>query len=133
MSSSSSTLDDLLEDLKEWLEELDEILDDLPEDVDPDSETKLQIGQKLDDVEAVIGQILDGQQAPSLDPHDAGAVDTSVTPATRSEYAQACRTLGAQARQGVLSPPPDYQEIGTKLKTIQHLLPGYRAAVGLGS
>jgi hypothetical protein len=87
----------------------------------------------LADAESIIVQILDPNQAPCLDPVDAGSVDSGVEPALLSEYAYECKLMAEEALQAALSSPTvtNAEIVGTKLKTIASLLPGYRQEAGI--
>lgn len=85
----------------------------------------------LDDAEGIIAQILDPFQPPYLTPVDAGSVDSSVQPDLLSEYADDCDALAYEAWQAADAVDPNDVLIGTNLKTIEALLPGYRTEAGI--
>lgn len=124
------TVEDLIDELEEWLEEAEEIIDDAPSDPLP-SNLRDQVAGKLTETESSIDQILDPDVAPNLDPPDAGSVDQSINPVGLKDYAATAHDLALNARVAAGQSSPDEQYIGTQLKTIKHLLPGYRAAAGI--
>ena len=115
-------LKDFLDQLEQWLKELDDLLDTAPDIDDP--ETQQTIRGTLNEIESHIDAIFDPQQAPVLSPPDAGTPDESVEPTTLRQYVKASLTLTTQAKGA-----SEHEEIGSRLKTILHLLPGFRDAV----
>jgi len=91
-----------------------------------------ELGLYLDNAEAIIDQFFDPYQDPSLDPVDAGSIDPTYSPVTLSEFAATCVALAEDAvEEGELGGAADHDEIGSQLKTIESLLPGYRLSAGL--
>lgn len=76
----------------------------------------------LNSIETTIDRILDPNQFPNLDPVSAGSIDTSINPSTLPEYATACATLAHAAVVELQTPTPSAGVVGTKLKTILHLI-----------
>jgi hypothetical protein len=119
-------------DLEELLKELEEEAVDAatvaPSDGEPLSTSNRTImHDNVDRVEAIIDQILDPAQHPSLNPADAGDVDPSVVPVTLEQYADDTAGLAEAAYvAAVTGPGIDDELIGTNLKTIESLLAGYR-------
>lgn len=83
----------------------------------------------LDVADATIAGILDPTSEPSLTPTDAGEVDENVNPVTLGEYAMHCCVLALDAVHAIRR--GDYEQAGTCIRTIQALLPQYRALAGL--
>ena len=124
-----SILDDELEDLEE---DLEDSKDATGSSAGPLSEPEQsQVAGKLSNSESIISRILDPNRSPSLDPTDAGSVDTSVSPTTLPEHAQECHTLAKKAHSESQNQNPDHELIGTNIKTIKHLIPEYRNLAGI--
>jgi len=124
------TLDDLIEILKQIEKELGKAKKQAEGNDSSPGNDQLEI--YLDNTQLLIDQIFDPYQDPSLDPVDAGSIDPTVSPITLSEYADVCLDLAADAEdEAEFASPPDHDVIGSKLKTIDSLLPGYRLAAGL--
>jgi hypothetical protein len=128
---------DLIGDLIDTLEEVEEELDAVSTSVGGNAgplqgTTLTDVGDALDAVEAIIEDIFDDAVYPSLEPVDAGTSDTSVDPATLPDYATDC-LLEIRAALGslVVTPSVDADYVGSRLKTILHLLPGFREEAGL--
>jgi hypothetical protein len=129
---------DLMEQLAELLERLKEVLDVSYDAVDEspaplDARRRAIIRSSLNDAEQIILEIQDPDIEPTLSPADAGSIDDSVNPGTLYGYAEACRQLAGDAYLHVLLGPEDldHEYVGTRLKTIQDLIPGYRTLAGL--
>ena len=90
----------------------------------------ITVAGKLADAEDAIDTILDPAASPSLDPPGAGSV-ISGTPADLPAYAATCADYGAEAHTNWSDQTPDDDYIGSRLKTIAALLPGYRTAAGI--
>jgi hypothetical protein len=97
----------------------------------PTGADALSLAHDLDSAELKIEQLFDPYVLPVLDPVDAGAIDPAVTPLTLVEHACACADLAEEAYVLSLFGQEDHEEIGSALKTIRHLLPGYRELAGL--
>lgn len=93
--------------------------------------SKTIVANLLDNAEALIDQILDSNVYPSLTPADTGSVDPSFAPTTLPEYATDSNDLAVDALQEAQSRIVDDEIIGTDLKTIKSLLPGYRQEAGI--
>jgi len=136
--TSPAPVADWVGELNNLIYELLQILADAKDDVD-DSGTEGPLGAPyasnvqadLDDAASIIDQILDPLQVPCLDPVDAGSVDPSVQPELLSEYAADCEQLAQDAWDAVSSTTGSDETIGTKLKTIESLLAGYREEAGI--
>lgn len=124
----TSTLDDLLDELEEWLKDVDETLDSEPTAPIPET-VAASVEAMLDDAEMNIDQIFDPLQSPSLSPVDAGTVDETIVPADVWEYATAVHQLALEAQNESRNANPDHEVIGSRLKTIQSLLPGLLRAM----
>ena len=123
------TLEDLIDEVEEWLKDAEK---ETGEAQGPLSDPqKSQVASDLARAETKIDQIIDPLQSPSLDPPDAGSVDTSEDPSTLPEFADTCYALSTAAKVAVLGPTPDYEVIGTKIKTIKELVPEYRNLAGI--
>ncbi|UCD74921.1 MAG: hypothetical protein JSV91_14180 [Phycisphaerales bacterium] len=96
-----------------------------------DDPARSDVEDDLIEAEAIVVQILDPLQIPTLTPTDAGSIDPSVDPTSLTEYADECVLLAEEAWQAAQSSRSDDEVIGTKLKTIESLLPAYRQAVGI--
>ncbi|NNF43323.1 MAG: hypothetical protein HKN62_09790 [Phycisphaerales bacterium] len=129
---------DLLGDLIDTLEEIEKDLEEAAQHVSGGSgplagPTLLAVTDALDSAEGLIAKILDPQQDPSLLPVDAGAADSTVSATGLAEHATTTRDLAADAVTEAHGSTVDHDAIGTGLKTILDLLPGYRAAAGITS
>lgn len=127
---------DILDDIIALLEDIADDLADANALIGPETEplqepTKTAVANLLDNAEALIDQILDSNEYPSLTPADAGSVDPSFAPTTLPEYATDSNDLAVDALQEALSRIVDDAVIGTDLKTIKGLLPGYRQEAGI--
>ncbi|MCP3905103.1 MAG: hypothetical protein GY715_15875 [Planctomycetes bacterium] len=81
----------------------------------------------IDEAEAMVSQVLDPGQAPSLNPPCAGEIDPDIEPQDLGEHAMACCVMAMEAVVAVrTAPQTSDEEVGTKLRTIQSLLPEYR-------
>ena len=101
--------------IADWIDDLDDDLDDVDDDLDdaanaigndegPLSDPELsQVADDLDHALAIIDRILDPYQYPSLDPPDAGSVDSRVSPVTLPDYAKSCLDLIRDAREELAS------------------------------
>jgi hypothetical protein len=91
------------------------------------------LAEALDTIECEAVLLLDPLELPNLEPVDSGIVNIFVDPDTLEEYANTVLELAqdALAAHDSLSPPWRDFVIGTKVKTIAHLLPHYRQAAGL--
>lgn len=124
--------DDVIEDI---LDEIVDTLDDARERID-DGASHSQDAALLADLDwavARINQVLDPAVEPNLEPSDAGAIDDRVNAGTLAEYADVCVKLAsAAAAESRLKASADHEYIGTKLRTIRHLIErtdphGYRS------
>lgn len=142
IATSRSVLDSLsykMDYLDDLLDDLDEIDDDLETaDVlvgtttgELTGTTATDVANLLDSAEAIIDQILDPFQYPSLTPYDAGSLDTSFDPSTTTEYATDCTDLARDALEEAMSRILDDEIIGSNLITIKHLLIGFRQQAGI--
>ena len=123
---------ELINDLLDILAEAKDRIENLGGEGPLESPDLSYVEADLADAESIIAQILDPFQPPYLTPLDAGSVDSSVQPALLSEYAYECELLAEEAWQAVNAVDPNDDEvIGTKLKTIESLLPGYRDEAGI--
>lgn len=126
--------DDMLElvaDLLRILAEAKYIIDNLGGEGPLSGSDLTGVQQSLDAAEGIIDQIFDPYQYPSLIPIDAGTVDTSLNPSTLGDYAADCVTCAEEARDAVTPFHVADVTIGSKLKTIQALLPDYRLEAGI--
>ncbi|MFG0252830.1 MAG: hypothetical protein ACF8NJ_08160 [Phycisphaerales bacterium JB038] len=123
-------MEERLDTLQGWLKDSkDEIGDPAP---DPLPEvTAAFVDTKTGDSADLIDAIYDPNESPSLNPVNAGSVLTSYNPSTVEDYASDCATLAHQAHTESQETSPDDDYIGDRLKTIDALLPGYRAAAGI--
>jgi len=124
-----SSLEDELEDLKDDLEDSDDVTGSDPGPLS--QQAREAVSAHLDRAETRIARIQDPGTSPSLNPPDAGTIDASVTPQTLPEYADVCVALAGAAHVESTKAEPDDDLIGTKLKTIRSLLPGYRHLAGI--
>ena len=120
---------DLLEDIADDLEAAEAQIGTMTEPLQEPTKTVVAI--LLDDAEALIDQILDPDEYPSLTPADAGSIITSFAPTTLPEYASYSTNLAVDALQEALSRVVEDAVIGTDLKTIKSLFPGYRQKAGI--
>ena len=84
----------------------------------------------MDDAQTQIDQLFDPLQNPNLNPVDAGEVERIATPSTLADYADVSLSLADEAMAAALSlsQPLRDETIGSKLKTIEFLPPGYLPA-----
>lgn len=100
-------------------------------------EERMHVAAALAEAEARIDQILDPNVLPNLKPADAGSVDPEVNPQTLGDYAAECVLLAQEAWDEVEGNNNfDDTLVGTKLKTIKHLLTrssphNYRTKAGI--
>ena len=123
------TLQDELDDLKDDLEDSKDLTGEEEGPLDPP--TRSAVKQKLERAETRIDLIFDPNEEPSLDPTGAGSIDSSVNPTTLPEHAQTTHSLAVDGHTESTGSSPDHEVIGTKLKTIKHLLPDYRRLAGI--
>lgn len=120
---------DIIDDMVRALEDAEEAIGgDMGPLVDP---VKSEVAGYLDHAEQLIGQILDPNVYPSLDPPDAGSELLIMSPSTLPKYAVDCRDLAQDAFDEAMSKIVDYETIGTNLKNIRTLLPTYRDKAGI--
>lgn len=124
-----SVLADELKDLEDDLQDSEDLVGEQAGPLDQGTGETLR--GHLDSAESHVDQILDPNQNPSLDPPGAGSVDTSVNPSALPACAQACRQMATAAHDESGKTTPDHAVIGTKLRTIKHLLPAYRDLAGI--
>jgi len=90
------------------------------------------VAKKLERAERIADTILDPQQYPSLDPPDAGEVDPAVDPSTLWEHSMDTCLLALAAHLEIQGNPDfDADFVGTQIRTIVALIPGYRTAAGI--
>ena len=131
-TASMDILDDIIDIIEDILDDLAGAEAEIGTLTGPlQDPTKTTVADLLDSAEAWIDQILDANEYPSLTPADAGSVDTSYDPTTLSEYATDSNDLAVDALDEALSLIVDYEVIGSHLKTIKSLLPGYRLEAGI--
>ncbi len=122
-------MDDLLKALKDVKKELEDAKEEAGQGAAPGD---LQLEFYLVNAGLLIDQVFDPSQLPNLAPGDAGSVDPTVSPVDLSDYADVCLDLADDAlSEAENSNDCDHEYIGTKLKTIRSLLPGYRLSAGL--
>jgi hypothetical protein len=125
-------LDDLIRDLERVKKALEDSAVAIGGQAGPLGEPLASIvDRNLDSAEFKIRQLQDPGHSPSLEPADAGEVDETVNPTTLSEHAEACADLADEALYEAQLGDASCEVIGTKLKTIQALLPDYRDLAGL--
>jgi hypothetical protein len=125
-----ATLEERLEHLAEWLDDCKTAIGPSPTVPLPAS-TAAIVSTKTSNSAELIDAIYDPNESPSLDPVNAGTVIGSYDPTTLVDFAADCVTLSTQAHAESQTESPDDDYIGDRLKTINALLPGYRAAAGL--
>ncbi|MCZ6835322.1 MAG: hypothetical protein O7G85_06055 [Planctomycetota bacterium] len=93
----------------------------------------LGLEDDLDAIDADIDKLLDPNQYPSLSPYDAGFMEPVGVPNSLEDHASVVLTLAieALAAYNALSQPLRDETVGSKIKTIQALMPGYRDDAGL--
>lgn len=140
--SSRSGLDSSLYKM-DYIDDLIDLLEDIDDDLDTadalvgttagelTGTTATDVASLLDSAEAIIDQILDPVQYPSLTPYDAGSIIQLFGPSTTTEYATDCRDLARDALDEAMSRILDDDVIGSDLKTIKHLLIGLRQQAGI--
>ena len=103
-----------------------------------DEPEKSRVANDLNAALADIDQILGPNQSPSLDPPDAGSINTNFDPQTLPGYADTCAKLAQDALDEALSRIVDHKVIGSRLKTIEYLITresphNYRTKAGIAS
>lgn len=125
-------LDDIIAILEDIIDDLAGAEAEIGSAIGPLQEpSKTIVANLLDNAEALIDQILDSNEYPSLTPADAGSIDSSFAPTILPDYASDSNDLAVDALQEALSRIVDDAVIGTDLKTIKSLLPGYRLEAGI--
>ncbi|MCH8153036.1 MAG: hypothetical protein IH830_11785 [Planctomycetes bacterium] len=134
---------DLLGDLIDVLKQVRDALKDaevgVGDDEGPlDEPEKSQVADDLDAALADIDQILDPNRYPSLNPPDAGSIDTNFDPQTLPDYAITCLKLAEDAVDEANSTIVNHRVIGSLLKTIEHLITresphNYQTKAGIAS
>jgi predicted component of type VI protein secretion system len=131
-SPPGSSQDPLLQLLNRLLDILEDLLDEIGDDAGPLSGDQLtNASGHASDAEGEIDTLFSATQSPSLDPVDAGSVDTSVQPSGLPAHAAACRDLAQAAVNEANDPSPDHDVIGSKVKTIDSLLPALKQLAGI--
>ena len=116
---------------------LDDVIDDLEDTADDLEDAKAAVAglqgplagprravvaAALDRALFTIDRILDPRQHPSLDPPDAGYIDTDWDVTSLQDYALECLILAEDALHEAVSPRVDCEAIGTRLRTIEYLI-----------
>ena len=133
---------EIIDKLQELINELNKAKDEVESDITRPGDNaddvrltsiNIRLFNYLNNASHKISDILNPQIAPTLDPVDAGSVENVVTPTSLLQYANT--TLGlaneALAAATTLNQPLRDEVIGSKVKTVQYLMPGYYAAAGL--
>ena len=117
-----------------WIDDIIEILEDIADDLEDsalvvgtnpgplDEPEKSRVANGLNAALAGIDQILDPNQYPSLNPPDAGSIDTNFDPQTLPDYATTGLKLAEDAVDEANSRIVSHKVIGSRLKTIEHLI-----------
>ena len=122
-SPIANWLEDLIDDIEDAADNLDDAEATVAEQQGPLTGTDLTaVGTDLYDALAIIDRILDPMQYPSLNPTDAGEIDYSVSPSTLPKYAAKCVELIQEALAEARFGAADDVYIGSRLKTIEHLI-----------
>jgi len=120
--------------IADWLQDLIDDIEDAADDLGESEATVAEqsgplTGADLTKVETdisntldVIQRIFDPAQYPSLDPTDAGEIDYGVSPTTLPDYADDCLRLIEEAVYEARFGAADDDYIGSRLKTIEHLI-----------
>ena len=142
-SKESGLVANLIDDIIDILEDIVEDLEDavLAVGTNPgplDEPEKSRVANDLNAALADIDQILGPNQYPSLDPPDAGSINTNFDPQTLADYAGTCVKLAQDALDEALSGIVDHKVIGSRLKTIENLITresphNYRTEAGIAS
>jgi hypothetical protein len=128
------TLKELLEKLKETTEGANQKVN---EAANPEEYSLKRVipglSRDLNAIEFQINTLLDPSKSPSLTPFDAGVQEPVDEQNSLEDYSEATLDLAidALAAYNSLSQPLRDQVIGSKVKTILLLLPGYREEAGL--
>jgi hypothetical protein len=124
-------IDDVIEVLEEVEEELSKSDQEVAGASGPLDEPKRSlVAGYLDNAASRIDQLLSPNSYPSLTPSAAGSVDVNVNPSSLAEYAADTLACAQEALIEALTSGDD-EVIGSKMKTIQTLLPAYRALAGI--
>ncbi len=116
-------LDDVIDDLEDTADDLEDAEAAVAGLQGPLVGPRLAIvTDALDHALFTIDHILDPRQHPSLDPPDAGYIDTDWDVTSLPDYAFECLILAEDALHEAVSPRVDYEVIGTRLRTIQYLI-----------
>ncbi len=131
----------IIEKLEELIEALEKSKDEVQGDVSLDAghngETEMmslnmRLFSHINSASRSVDDILDPMVEPNLDPVDAGEVENVVPPTSLIQYANTTLGLAYEALAAAtsLGQPLRDEVIGSKLKTIDLLMPGYYAAAG---
>lgn len=132
-------IDDLIDIMKDIADDLEDAAAAVGNDEGPlDEPEKSRVANDLNAALADINQILDPDQYPSLDPPDAGSINTNFDPQTLPDYAITCLKLAQDALDEANSRIVNHKVIGSRLKTIEHLITresphNYRTQAGIAS
>lgn len=132
---------EVIDRLKELLEALEDAKKEVEEDVSRTANGVGETGMKtvnfklfghLNSATRSIDDILDPTVEPNLDPVDAGSVESVIIPVSLIQYANTTFALANEALAAAmaLNQPLRDEVIGSKLKTIDSLMPGYYSAAG---
>ena len=123
LSPIADWLDDVIEDLEDIEEDLGDAEEAVGSKQGPLAGNDLShVDIRLDSALTAIQRILDPNEFPSLDPPEAGSIDTTVDPSTLPEYAQDSLTLIQDAVDEMGTTKADAKVIGSHLKTIEYLI-----------
>ncbi|HEB60350.1 MAG TPA: hypothetical protein ENJ06_00840 [Phycisphaeraceae bacterium] len=128
---SGGTGDLLLDLLNRLIDYLELLKEDIGNNSGPlTGQALTNATQHSSDAEGEIDTLFDGNVQPNLSPVDAGSVDTSVQPSGLPAYAQACVDLADDAVTEA-NGNRDNNIIGSKVKTIDHLMPTLKSLAGI--
>ena len=121
---------DLEEKLRELLEKLRQAEQTINGQAGPLSDPdRSDVLDTLDAAEAILDQIRDPQQSPTLSPSDAGDPDLFTPYFNLPSLADLCETYADDARIEAETSSPDHYIIGSHMKSVRTRLQSYRNLV----
>ena len=89
---------------------------------------KLDVANRLHELESLVETVLNPASDPSLSPPDAGEPDTTDVSWNATEFAEDFKAMAENARQAM---PGNDVECGTNLRTMKYCLDDFRKACGI--
>ena len=121
-----ATLEQLLGSIVEFTKQMEGSIGGQPGPLDENS--RADVARQLNELEALVEQVLDPASEPGLIPPDAGDPDTTSVSWNAAEFAEDFKALAENARQAM---PGGDTECGTNLRTLKYCLDDFRAVCGI--